>query len=1194
MFDFGQANPEQRAAIQHTGGPLLIIAGPGTGKTFTIVRRTLYMIRERGIKPEQIMLATFTEKASKELITRISNELARQNIPANINDMYIGTFHAICGRLIKEHLEKTGMEKNYRVIDGFEQQYMVFRELISKDSSFFKIENLRTVVETKNQWGRKRSMWDQAGQICRIVNELTEELVETETLVKSPRQYVRVTGRIQACYAGLLARHNYLDFSGSQAEVYRLLRDHPGVLAELRDKIKYIMVDEYQDTNYIQEQIVFLLAGEEQNICVVGDDDQGLYRFRGATVRNILKFTENFEPGKCNIVTLNKNYRSNPDIIRFYGDWMNASEWGEYRLPKTIKAGRAAPAPNPAVVKITADGKDWKQENLDFLNMLRASGRVTDLNQIAFLFYSVRAKQVRELADFFEKNGVHVYSPRSNLFFEREEVKLLLGSLLLCFPKFVERLEERGFAYNNEALNAYYDDCLDAARDYFQRPEGAPLKAFIDNAAMIHTSSQKNTEYNFTGLVYRMFAFEPFQSILARNMKEDMIALRPARNLSTLVSCLGKYEFLYHIDCLKPGRLDKDVYYLFTSFFDCLKAGGISEYEDQSEYAPSGCVSFLTIHQSKGLEFPIVVVGSLDRKPEKRERSEFDLIRDDYYSRKQFEPSDTTAEFDFMRLYYTAFSRAQNLLVLTADLNAPEGYGGPSKWFRGFLAKTPDWNMEGFPIGEFTFDTVKDVNLKQAYSFTSHVSVYEECPRQYKFFKELGFSPARVTATIFGTLIHQTIEDMHRAVLRNEASLITDDNIRVWLNANYASISESEHIFLSQRQLDAAFRQALRYARRQRGRWDQIRESEVDISVVKPDYILKGTIDLIRGEGDTLEIVDFKSDKKPEPDGDSGRTERYKKQLQIYAHLVEERTGHPVSRLHLYYTGDQSDTPVITFENEPSDVEAAVREFDAVVRRITEKDFEGRAADCTVCGSCDFRYYCENADRRKPAARKFACTDREVIWAKETARKKYSAGKTRRTLRDIFLDDLAKNIVRFWLSGYDGLSITEYDCLRQDDFSNADNYDLVVNGRQVEVKAYLDKKVGCPPQELIARRKLFVKDKAPDVTIQVIFVSQKKLADHTDADTLVSELCGSCTAYVIGWVSAKEQTAAVRAGKAEIPLSDTHDMPELIESLRQCKGQIRLCELCGAIAVQRTNRSSGEKFWGCPNYQLHKRRRSPG
>ena len=132
MFDFGNANDGQRLAISTSDGPVLITAGPGTGKTFTLVQRAIYLIQECGVQPEQILMATFTEKAAKELVTRITNELSKRGILVNINDMYIGTFHSLCLRIIKEHLEYTRLKRNYRTLDAFDQSYTDITKNTSK------------------------------------------------------------------------------------------------------------------------------------------------------------------------------------------------------------------------------------------------------------------------------------------------------------------------------------------------------------------------------------------------------------------------------------------------------------------------------------------------------------------------------------------------------------------------------------------------------------------------------------------------------------------------------------------------------------------------------------------------------------------------------------------------------------------------------------------------------------------------------------------------------------------------------------------------------------------------------------------------------------------------------------------------------------------------------------------------------
>ncbi|MCM1316319.1 MAG: UvrD-helicase domain-containing protein, partial [Alistipes senegalensis] len=311
MFDFLNANDEQKQAISHTFGPLLITAGPGTGKTFTLVQRAVYLIQEHNIAPEQIMIATFTEKAAKEIITRITNELMERKISVNINEMYIGTFHSICLRFIKENLEYTNIRKNYRLLDGFDQQYLIFQNI----NKFNSIPDIDTFFGNQGAWKK-------ASYISYLVNVLNEELVDFEALCRDSDLDIQLVGEIIKIYNSILDEQNMLDFSAIQTQAYFMLKNNPAILAEIQEKIQYIMIDEYQDTNYIQEQIVFLLAGEKQNIAVVGDDDQGLYRFRGATIRNILEFPQKFEEGKCKKVSLIVNYRSDSRIVDFYNNWM--------------------------------------------------------------------------------------------------------------------------------------------------------------------------------------------------------------------------------------------------------------------------------------------------------------------------------------------------------------------------------------------------------------------------------------------------------------------------------------------------------------------------------------------------------------------------------------------------------------------------------------------------------------------------------------------------------------------------------------------------------------------------------------------------------------------------------------------------------------------------------------------------------
>lgn len=951
MFDFGHANAAQIKAVSSTEGPVLITAGPGTGKTYTLVQRAIYLIQEKGVKPEQILIATFTEKAARELVTRITNELLIRNISVNVNEMYVGTFHALCLRILKDHLEYTRIKKNYRVLDAFDQKYFVFQNIYK----FRTIENLDAVLSSGGAWRQSEA-------ICGYVNQLAEELVEPEILEDDGEESIVVLGKMLATYHGLLSDNNLLDFSTIQTDAYYLLKNNPEVLCSLQEQLRYIMIDEYQDTNYIQEQLVFLLSGNS-NICVVGDDDQGLYRFRGATIRNILEFPSKFPNGDCMIIPLVINYRSNSDIVDFYNTWMETTsgskfrfEWDGYRFNKKIIAETASELSSSAVVKLSSeeDSDEWHERILSFITDLKKTKQIRDYNQIAFLFNSVKHERVTGLARYLEANHINVYSPRSDMFFTRDEIRLALGCLMLMFPDYVVGLEEMEHKYLQPEHYSYFRKCIEAINEILSSPNNDDLRKWLSLKGRQHAGLKTTTDYAYSGLLYQLFAFEPFRSILDKDAGADVVDLRPSRNLALLTQIISKYEYLHRVDVLNSKYMKADTEKLFNLYLKLLLDGGITEYEDDTEYAPSGCVSFLTIHQSKGMEFPIVFVDSLKQVPRKTYKDLMAEVEEKYFKRPAFEPYDETKYFDFWRLYYTAFSRAQDLLILTCN----EEKSVPSKYFMEVYSELGDVKSDDFDISEFKFSEIKDVNLKATYSFTSHISVYETCTLQYKFFKELEFSPIRVSAMLFGTLVHQTIEDVHRAALRHEEHLITSENIESWFEVNYSSLTKSEHAYLAIPQKEAALRQVQRYAEKQSGNWHTIQEAEVDVSLVKPDYIIEGKIDLIKGEDDTVELVDFKAEKKPDLIKDREKIEQYRRQLQVYAHLVEERTGHKVSKMNLYYTAEENGVPTISYPYSKTSIDATIMAFDDVVQKIMKKEYTQKAQQPKTCEECDFRYYC--------------------------------------------------------------------------------------------------------------------------------------------------------------------------------------------------------------------------------------------
>lgn len=952
-----KANPQQLEAILATDGPVLIIAGPGSGKTFTLVERIVYLITQKGVAPESLFVVTFTDKAARELTTRISNRLTDLGIKFNLNEMYLGTFHSICLRLLEDFREFTRLKRSFTLFDQFDQQYFLYQHI--KD--FRELPDAQLVMGD-DQTGR----WAQSENLLKWVNKVSEEALDATTLAAAPEPEIRALATCFAKYQELLHEHNSLDFSGIQYEALRLLEKRPEVLAQLRQRLTHLMVDEYQDTNTIQERILLLLAGENKNLCVVGDDDQGLYRFRGATIRNILEFPALFDDGQCKQVKLTVNYRSHPDIIRFYNEWMKEQVWDDgtrvFRFAKQIVPREDDFPEMPTAVRLAAsddkgDTTNWHAEVLAFLNGLKASGQLADWNQVAFLFRSVKNDKVVALARFLEAEGVPVFSPRSNMFFEREEIRLMIGSLIFLFPQFSKvRAWAEGVHLD---IWDYYDQlCFKPFTDELRKPENKPLLDWARPLAKRHAVLTQNTDYAFSGLFYQLLQFPLFSRFLTEEAVQGVDKGRAARNLGTFSKLLTKFEYLHFVSVLNPEWLEKNIRDLFNQFLRFLQDGGIGEYEDEAEYAPKGCVSFLTIHQSKGLEFPVVVCGSLEAVPRKQ-YSALDVLLEDggYLSKERFEPLDHIKNFDFWRLFYTAFSRAQNLLVLAAQEKQGRGKS-PSKYFERLFYELPSWRA--VDLSALTFEAVKQINIKREYSFTSHITVFENCAEQYRFFKDLEFAPIRESPMLFGTLVHQTIEDIHKTVLRGEEGTITFDAIKGWFSANYAMLSKKERVYLAPSSQQAALLHVVRYYERENGNWDRIKEAEVEISLVKDQYILKGSVDLIRGEHDTVEIIDFKSEKKPDMEKDRDRLRQYQSQLEVYAHLVEERTGQKVSRMHLYYTGEDGGNPYVSFSKDDRAIGKTIARFDDIVARIERQDYGIVARPAKLCQSCDMRAYCGN------------------------------------------------------------------------------------------------------------------------------------------------------------------------------------------------------------------------------------------
>ncbi|MBQ7578160.1 MAG: UvrD-helicase domain-containing protein [Synergistaceae bacterium] len=949
-FDFTSANESQKEAITTTNGPLLILAGPGTGKTFTLIQRTIFLIQKKRLKPENILIATFTNRAAHEILSRMSEEFKARNIQADINELYIGTFHSLCEKILRGYVQFTRFKKNFRILDDFEHKYLLMR----------KIERFNDITALTSP-----GKWDRAEELCNYINKLSEELADSQELIRDSDPLISSLGRAMLLHDDLLIDDNSLSFSALLVETYKLLRDNPEILESLQSRIKYLMADEYQDTNYIQEQILFLIAGESKNICVAGDDDQSLYRFRGAAVRNILEFPEKFARNECKIVKLLLNYRSDANIMKFFTSWINDTgkffNWENFRYDKNLEAFRNE---SKSVFRLAGvnDSAEWHEKILALLKSLTDSGKLSDYNQVAFLFRSVRAAHVQELAQFLENHNIKVYSPRSDMFFKRGEIHFALGCFISMFPKYLKSLESGEFKFNgHEPENIiYYRNCLRTVARFIDKPGYLQLKKWLMKKRDFHAKLNGYANYSYSDLLYNLFAFMPFNKALDAEINSDVKTLRPARNLSRLMQVIKDFEHISNINNIHSKYIESQTIRLFNIYLRFLLEGGLNEYESEDPAAPSGHVAFMTIHQAKGREFPVVLVDSLSNTPnivfnDGTNSEIMNAVESKYFKRPPFEPEDMINYFDFWRLYYVAFSRAKDLLILTCR----EDSTTPSKYFEDSYNSLDDAD-ESFNPENINISESNNSSLKQIYSFTSDILLYESCPVKYKFYRELEFSPVKSKTQLIGILVHSVIDDINKAVINGQENLINEQIISNWLESDYTELAKTERAALTKADREIALGHVIRYVILRGNDWSGIKESESELKLIRDDYIITGRADLICSDNGQIDIIEFKTGTKPNINinHDRARLETHKRQLNIYAYIFSQTTGQKVNRLRLYYMFDGSTSPEIVYDYNESEAQEFINGFDEIVQEIRNKDFSRRTDNHETCRECEFRFYC--------------------------------------------------------------------------------------------------------------------------------------------------------------------------------------------------------------------------------------------
>lgn len=952
----------QREAVTHDQGPLLVIAGAGTGKTTVITRRIAWLISTKRARPDEILALTFTEKAAAEMQARVD-----VLVPYGYTDIAISTFHAFGDRLLREHALEAGLSPEARVLSRAEQVVFLRERLFDLPLARLRplhepdryVEALATVIaRAKDEAVTPDEFLALAG-----AREAAAQQAPTDERLKADAELTRELAGCYDAYLRLLREHKALDFGGQILLTIWLLEHHPEILGGCQQRYRYLLVDEFQDTNFAQFRLLQLLAQPSSNVTVVADDDQSIYKWRGAAISNVLKFLEHYH--QVRRIVLTDNFRSSQPIldcayrlIRFNDpDRLEVKEGINKRL--TAMCPRAPIEPALTTFDTASSEADWVARRIqeqvtagtrrpgDFAILVRT-------NREADLF--LRALNVAGIP--WQFSGI------SGLF-AREEVKMLLSCL-------------RTLADPDDTLSWYHVvssplyrcpmpdlmGCLARAnrtnqslRTVFEQAwRGTPDSPLLGDEA-------KQVIGAFTADVARLLELSRTLSpgqLLYRWLTDTGWLKRQAsaegdEETASLQHVARFFDQLYRVEALLGNRLPELMRQL-----SWLQAAGDADGDELDPLADDR-VHVLTIHKAKGLEFPVVfMVGLVQGRfptPFRRDPIELPepLIKDilpsgDYHLEEE------------RRLFYVGLTRAKEELHLTAahdyggktvrkvsqfvlealHLSAPRPIGGaiPSAEERIARAKPPAAAAPGPTLG-----------LPEPLRLDAHgLDDYLTCPLKFRYSHVLRIPIMRHPLVIYGSALHKAVERFYKRQLQGQP--MSEEEVLqafegAWSSEGFLTREHEELRLARGRDVLRAF-----FAGQQRHP-EQPTLIEEKFTFPLDDFVVVGRWDRVDCQGDEAVVIDYKSsDVTKQADADKRCRESL--QMAVYALAWKTIHGRLPARLELRFL----DTGLVgkaAFTDE--DLDETCERLREAAKGIRARDFHPQPKEF-ACRWCAYQSIC--------------------------------------------------------------------------------------------------------------------------------------------------------------------------------------------------------------------------------------------
>jgi DNA helicase-2/ATP-dependent DNA helicase PcrA len=619
-----ELNPPQREAVEHMGGPLLIIAGAGSGKTRVLTYRIAHLVKQHRVSPWEIIAITFTNKAAQEMKDRVD-----RLVGVAARDMMIGTFHSACARILRREIQPLGFSSRFSIYD--------------------EMDSVRVVTECVDELGLDRRNYHPRA-LKAVISGAKNEMIDEDTFSdRVGNLWEEVASQVYRRYQERLRVNDALDFDDILLVTLNLFELYPAVLEHYRERYRHVLVDEYQDTNIVQYNLVRLLAERHRNLCVVGDDDQGIYSWRGADIRNILEFEKDYPDAR--VVKLEQNYRSTTNILEAAGAVILNNEG---RKSKTLWTEN----PPGGKVRYYMAGDEHGEAAMVASEIIRlVEGGARKASDTA-VFYRTHA-QSRVVEELFIRDGIPYRIFGGTRFYERREIKDIVAYLrVIANPRDsvslgrIINVPARGigkttitYVEDHAAVNGV--SLNDALRDAEEIPQLSAaarrkVKQFVSMMDYLAGFAAGNEVHELIEEVWNRTGY--MAELEAQRTLESESRIE---NLRELLSVVSDFRDRY-------GAVTLD------DFLERVSLVNETDNLDES----GGYVSLMTMHNAKGLEFPVVFIIGM-------EEGIFP------HTRSMDSPQELEEE---RRLCYVGMTRAREFLYLTH---------ASSRSFRGTIAANP-------------------------------------------------------------------------------------------------------------------------------------------------------------------------------------------------------------------------------------------------------------------------------------------------------------------------------------------------------------------------------------------------------------------------------------------------------------------------------------------------------------------------